>query len=110
MAVVSGEGDEGKGLVRRPLATRVQPFGGEVEAAAEAEGGVVGLRLGKVVGKRLKSHCRSMEGLKIKSSAVLAVLPRHLLAAPEDRKASQPLLMCLSCPWPAGEERVAEST
>ena len=70
MAVVSGEGDGGKGLVRRPLATRVQPLDGEMEAAAVAEGVVVGLKLGKVVGKVLKSHCESMEGLNL-ASAVL---------------------------------------
>jgi hypothetical protein len=106
MAVLFGEGDEGKGLVPKG----VQPFGWEMEAAEEAEGAVVGLRLGKVVGEKLKSHCESMEGLKFRSPAVLAVPPRHLSAEPADRKASQPLLMCLSCPWPAGAEREAEST
>ena len=67
-----------------------------MEAAEEAEGAVLGLRLGEVVGKKLKSHCESMEGLIVISSAVLAVPPRHLLTEPVDRKASQPLLMCLS--------------
>jgi hypothetical protein len=41
-----------------------------MEAAAVAEGVVVGLKLGKVVGKVLKSHCESMEGLNL-ASAVL---------------------------------------
>jgi hypothetical protein len=41
---------------------------GQVEGLVE--GALVGLRLGKVVGKILKLHCESMEGLKIRASAV----------------------------------------
>ena len=106
--MASGKCDEGKGFMQLLLATSDQPSsGGEEFTGGVLEEGV-GLELDKVV-RKLKSHCKSMEGLIIKFSAVLAVPPRHL-GADADKKASQPLLMCLSCPWPAGDEQVAVST
>jgi hypothetical protein len=70
----------------------------EGEVLGLVEGALVGLLLGKVVGKKLKSHCESMEGLKVISSSELKAVPPRHLGAEADKKASQPLLMCLSCP------------
>ncbi len=54
--------------MRRPLATKVQPSGGGgVVEVGVLDGDGVGLWLGlMLVVKRLKSHCKSMEGLGFK--------------------------------------------
>ncbi len=87
----------------------VQPLAeGWVIAGDVVWGDGVGLLLGLIVEvKKLKSHCKSMEGLVVKVWERQAVPTCHLEA---ERKVSQPLLMCLSAPCPAGFARVAEST
>ena len=94
--------------MRRPLVTRAQPSSDGLVAAGNALREGEGLKLGGSIGA-IKSHCKSMEGLFLPKYMAQAV-PRRHLGALSDRKASQPLLMCLSCPWPAGDERVAVST
>ena len=68
---------------------------GELVFAVGAFGEGMGLGLGIVVSK-IKSHCKSMKGLVLRTAEKAA--PQHHLGAPEVRKASQPLLICSS--WP----------